>query len=501
MKSRNEVLAFLKVILFCLSILLTGCGEKLPTADTSEPGDSKGQGLKPYVIDWYYTGNGPQADQELIEAEMNKLTADINATVKLHPFDWGTYEQKMYVLLATGEKVDLLFSSTWGSDIFQNVRKGYITDITDLLPQYAPDAARVLKGVFLGASKIEGRNYGIPVYKELAWGAGVLLNKKLVDKYGFDISALKTPEDLEPMFKIIKDNEPGVYPCEAMAGQSAVLLDANRDATAPGISYDTLGGTDEFMICTDDSAMIQYYKLMRKWFLEGYIRKDAATIKDVFPDQKAGKIFAAWSNLKPGKDAEMAIATGVEWVQVPLTKTYIQGTSALACMMAIGKTSQDPARVLMFYNKFYKDEKVVNLMNYGIEGKHYEKKNDSVIDYISPDSMKGWNVGTPWMFGDQRLSYLFPNEDPKKWEDYQQWNDNAITCPNVGFTFDSESVKNEAVAIRNTASEYMGGLDTGAMDPDVYVPILAEKLKAAGVEKVLAEVNKQYEAFKAAKKK
>lgn len=517
MKNARKVFSLALVVMLCLSLLLTGCGTTKPTTQGNTPAANEGtntapaattsgtaeataEPLKPYVIDWYYTGNGPQADQEKIETEMNKMLTDINATVKLHPFDWGSYEQKMQVILATGEKVDLLFSATWGSNIFQNVRKGYLTDLTELLPQYAPDAVNVLKGPFLDASKIDGKNYGVPVYKELAWGAGVLLNKKLVDKYGFDISNVKTPEDLEPMFQVIKEKEPGVAAVEAITGQSPIILNPNRDATAAGISYDTLGGTDKFMICTQDPEMIKYWKLVRQYFQAGYIRKDAATVKDPLPDEKAGKVFSIWMGLKPGKDAEMSVSTGVDWVQIPLTKQYIQGTAAFGCMMAVGKSSQDPARTLMFYNKFYKDEKIVNLLNFGIEGEHYVKKSEKVIDFASENSMQSWNVGTPWMFGDQRLSYLFPNEDPNKWEAYQKWNDEATVAPNVGFTFDSESVKNETVAIQNITNEFAGALDTGTVDTDTYVAKFEEKLKAAGVEKILAEVNKQYEAYKAKQK-
>ena len=44
-----------------------------------------------------------------------------------------------------------------------------------------------------------GKNYFVPVYKDNVEGYDVLFRKDLVDKYGWDISSVKTLADIEPM--------------------------------------------------------------------------------------------------------------------------------------------------------------------------------------------------------------------------------------------------------------------------------------------------------------
>lgn len=514
MKSIRKIQGMTLAVFLALSMSLTGCGGQSQKETSTSAASGKDtetskstassaekESLKPYVIDWYYVGNGPQAEQALIEEELNKDITDINATVKLHPYDWGTYTQKMQTNLATGEKVDLFFSCSWGSNIYGNVKSGYVVDITDMLDKYAPHAKEVLKGGFLEGSRINGRNYALPCNKEKAVAIGVLFNKKLVDKYGFDISKVNKLEDLEPMFKVIKEKEPNVYACEHSAANMLVSLNAS---SVPGISYDLVGGTDKFIPYYEDKYRLNLWKVMHDYYKKGYVRKDAATVKDFTPDQKAGKIFAQFVGIKPGKDAEVTASTGVEWVQQPLSNTYSRTDDLVGSMMAVGKSSKDPERVLMFYDKFYNDEKIINTMDFGIEGKHYVKKGDKTIDY-APETdggkKSGWNPGTPWMFGDQFKSYLFTNEDPEKWKKFQQFNDSAKVSACNGFVINSDNFRNESTAISNVINEFNFGLETGTMDPDVYVPKYTEKLKAAGIEKVLAEVNKQYSDWKAANNK
>lgn len=48
-------------------------------------------------------------------------------------------------------------------------------------------------------------------------------------------------------------------------------------------------------------------------------------------------------------------------------------------MLAISTTSEDPARAMMFINLLHTDPYLNNLLNYGIEGKHYLKVNENVI--------------------------------------------------------------------------------------------------------------------------
>ena len=58
-----------------------------------------------------------------------------------------------------------------------------------------------------------------------------------------------------------------------------------------------------------------------------------------------------------------------------------------------------------------------------------------------------------------------------------------------------DPVKNEYAAVLNVMQQYYLPLKLGYVDPVKGLAALKEKLKAAGVEKVQAEMQKQLDAF------
>jgi len=58
-------------------------------------------------------------------------------------------------------------------------------------------------------------------------------------------------------------------------------------------------------------------------------------------------------------------------------------------------------------------------------------------------------------------------------------------------------LKNEIAALDNVWAEFEPGLETGSSDPAVYLPQAEAKAKAAGIDRVIAEMQKQYDAWRA----
>ncbi|MNQ99812.1 hypothetical protein D3C85_1155620 [compost metagenome] len=64
-----------------------------------------------------------------------------------------------------------------------------------------------------------------------------------------------------------------------------------------------------------------------------------------------------------------------------------------------------------------------------------------------------------------------------------------------GFVFNSEPVKTEQANVKAVQDEYYQGLATGTLDTDKYLPIYEEKLQKAGADKIVAERQKQLDAW------
>ena len=94
---------------------------------------------------------------------------------------------------------------------------------------------------------------------------------------------------------------------------------------------------------------------------------------------------------------------------------------------------------------------------------------------------------------------MYPNEDPQKWDKFTKFNSSAKATKTLGFTFDSSNVQTESAAIATVWDKYVYGLQTGTSDPSDALPKLETDLKAAGLDKVITEKQKQLDDW--AKKK
>lgn len=466
-------------------------------------GEQTGTAAKPYEIKWYFIGNGPQKDVGLIEAKANEYlkTKGLNATIKLVCFDWGSYTQKLQTIISSGEKFDICFTAVWANTYNVQANKGAFVKLNDLLTKYAPKTKAALGADFLAGSAINGANYAIPANKEKVHNWGVIVRKDLVKKYNMDLSKVKKLEDLEPFYDTIKKNEPTVYPFLTCVGESAYrIVDWDKmvvDQVPVSLYSDNRSTKVQFELEAPETMAL--FKLMHKWYQAGYIRKDAAVVTDFMAELKSGNTFSILQSLKPGKDAEMELSTGFPWVQIDLTPPVMSNRETTGSMQAISVTSEKPELVMQFLELFNTDKYLNNLINFGIAGTHYVKVSDNVIK--KGPSVDAYNPGTAWMFGNQFINYLYDNEDPKKWDKFLAYNKAGLPLKSLGFVFNSEPVKTEIAACLNVYTEFIPQLETGTADPAVLVPQAIAKFKAIGIDKIIAEVQKQYDAWLAANKK
>jgi putative aldouronate transport system substrate-binding protein len=148
----------------------------------------------------------------------------------------------------------------------------------------------------------------------------------------------------------------------------------------------------------------------------------------------------------------------------------------------------------MFLELINTEKELCNMINFGIENTHYKKVNDTTIESIKP-AVDNYNPGTPWMFGNQFNTYLFPSEDPQKWEKFKQFNDAGTPSPLLGYTFNVEPVKTKVAALTAVKRQFFPGLETGKADPATVLPQMNKKFADSGLADVLAEMQKQVDAF------
>ncbi|WP_372660294.1 ABC transporter substrate-binding protein [Cohnella sp.] len=522
-KLGKSYLALLAVIL-TLTVVLAGCGgnkennaspsvapsESQAATESASPSEGAAADLPEVTLSITFPGTSPKDEVKVEEALNAYLKDKINAKIDLNMIDWGQWDNKINLAIAGREPMDILFTAAWNGHS-NNVAKKAFLAVNDpngtygnLLEKYGQGILETLPPAYLAGAKISGLNYAVPTSKELAEQGGVIYRKDIAEELGLtaQLDAVKTIADLEPILAEVKAKKPEMTPL--------YLKDGENFNSHYFAKYDHLGdGNIEGAIlktAADTTVKARYdfpvYKetlnITRDFFKKGYINRDAATAQITPQDAlKAGNVFMGVFSLKPGKDAEVELTANLQGKlkQIYMTDKTVSTGETAGSMLGITTTSANPERAMMLINLLHTDKELNNLLNFGIEGDHYTRNGDIISGTANTPS---YAIGSSWMFGNQFLNYIWDSEAADKWAQFKAFNEGATNSPALGFTFNAEPIKSQASVTINIRKEFDPGLDTGAVDPakaDDYI----KKLKANGLDAIIAEKQKQLDEFLASK--
>jgi putative aldouronate transport system substrate-binding protein len=500
----------LSAALIFFLIILTSCKEQTlnnwPNEESIQttPDSSSNDTL---TVVYPILGNYPD-DMDIIEAAVNDYALDmLNVSVTLHPINMANYNEKTRLMLASKEKVDLLLTGTIGNlDYAGQVVNDQLLNLTPLLNTGGQSIINSL-GQFLNSTKMEGNIYAVPTLRDEAKAAGFAIRKDLVKKYQIDLSKVKTLQDIEPILKIIKDNEPNLDPF-MQSQESKNGIDGAMKI--PG--GDPLGSDYYFsgvLMNAKDSHLnvVNYYetpeyeeliKLMRKWNQAGYIYSDVITKdENACSLVKSGKLASFLHDVKPGIEGQLSRQCAREMEVIPIAPVISNSSAVTGIMWSIPSHSKMPEQAMGFLNLMYEDPKLVNLFSWGIEGEHYVIQEDGTINYpIGIDANNtGYGLNEGFIFGNQMLSYVWEGDPINLWDQMDEFNKNAIKSEALGFIFDTSPVKTEYNACLNVWKQYQRALGVGSVDPEVVLHMFINDLKMAGVDKVIAEKQRQLDEW------
>jgi putative aldouronate transport system substrate-binding protein len=234
---------------------------------------------------------------------------------------------------------------------------------------------------------------------------------------------------------------------------------------------------------------------MHKYYAAGYVPTEAATLESSSDVQATGKWFADKATTQPFADNVWSTSYGYPIVSTPQSDALIYNLSVMGSMQTISANSKHKEKAMEFLNLLNTDPALRNMVDSGIEGTHYNVSADGYIENL-PES-KNYDMPT-FALGNVMLTYLNPGDPADKWEQFKAYNDAGKPAILLGFNFDPTNVSSEIAAVQNAKEAFWAPLMTGTVDPDKYLPQAIKKLNDAGLGKILAEAQKQIDAWKAA---
>ncbi len=475
-----------------------------------------------YNLDIYWVGNGdnPKIRQGVEKAINRYIEPRIGATVTFHIIGWDDWNTQAIDALRAGTKMDLIFTADW-EGYSDEVSEGLLLPLDDLIEEYGSGIHATLPKSFLNGIRVNGIVYGVPTNKELCVPQGFIINKTAAEAIGWDVveddPSITCTADLEPWLEKYKKKFPKKYPYLMDGMNNPRWADEPWIPEWAGIANNGIsmrmakqddGQFDETIVnifSTPEEE--EHIRLMRKWGLAKYI--DPAILKSNFDYNGTfgkGDFLVFVQPLKGHgiKAAEMIAANATaefECVEITMQPKYVVTTHAGGSMFAIPVTCQDPSKAMRYLNLMHSDPALINMMLYGQENVNYETTDLLKLDTIPEANWYGVHGGA-WTVGNTRLQYVLSNEDVKKNAYLQVYADDAIPAPSLGFRFDRKNVRDQVDAVNAVISQYGPPLLCGQVDPDdpkVGIAAMNAALKEAGVDEVIAEIQRQYDEWKKTK--
>lgn len=468
----------------------------------------------------YFMGDQPADTQSVVDAINEKLEKDLNATLKIVNISWADWRSKYNLVLASGEKIDLIYTANW-CQFVEQARKGAYMKLNDLLHEYAPISWANIDPARWESAEIDGSIYAIPATEKVYIPFGIEYRKDFCDQYGLpEVDSLET---LEAYLDGVKENVPDITPFNIANPQSQLseimpLFRAEYKVwnAVQGDYYYLVTSSDQkdiadVQVITEMPEFAEFCKTMKRWNEKGFWSKSVLSNKITSYEQFAQGNSAAGTYRLISISTDFAKLKGLAAEAEPSFWCFGEygnapfPTSAQGNMTAVYYLSENPERALMLYELLKWDEAYNRLLIYGIEGKHYAI--DEQGSRIDPEGVSSEMVAS--YSGETAGAWSFRN-DAFKLVDTGLWSGVAAIEKRFeelnrydktdAFVFDKTAVETESAALDLVMQQYLGILLSGSADDvDAMIAEFHEKLLDAGLEKVKAEVVGQLTAYKESK--
>ena len=442
--------------------------------------------------------NSDSAQLQKVQDAINDYIKDkINVQVEITELGSGEYTDKANLALANNE-INLLWTASWESTIGTNdlVPNNAVYDITDLLPG-TPLYESMDEGQW-EATKYNGRNYFIPVYKDNVEGYDLMFRQDLVDKYGWDITTIKSLADIEPMLADL-EAEGLKYPYLTQKTAMFYRWYINdfdfftADATSNWVAVDR--ATNEVVDTIQTDQYKEFCTLMAKWAEAGYISEDEVTkttSDTVSQTQDWG--ISWWTDIPVNDEASSRSQQDV--VVQPITDRWAHSTSALGSCYAVtaNSTPEEAQACIDFMGLLYTDSYLADLYTFGIEGEDF-----NYVDGKVEQTDAGKYNHSMWESASATIVTPLTVEPDNKADLYQDFNGGANVSAAAGFRFDKSEVADKYAACQNVFNEYGFALENGGYASDQIEDTIAQyqaALDEAGYQDVLAAFQAQYDEWK-----
>lgn len=505
---------------------MSACGNSESAADTSSAGDtaaSEGSDVSSeqsdsnstsgnYNVTWEDTEDivvvwpsmsAIPSGLQAVEDAINEITeAEINTHVTLNMIEVGNYEQQVNLMISSGEQIDLMITLPSGTTgLSSMMSQKQLIDITDLLSEYAPNALAGV-GDIIGGTQLDGATYAFPAYRSMASAIYINMRTDVLEDLGLLEKAhnMTSFSEFEEILQAVAESDKWstLSPIVNNDAEGSVLPYSNTlyytDNFSDISDFDSLGSTYVGVDVNDDSATVvnlyatdaykNNYELVKKWYDNGWVYKDAATSSDMGAELVKSNVgFSYIAMTEKGSESSTDTNCGMEMTKIAIHDMPISTSTAAKFTWAVPTSSKAPEAAITFLEMMFTDSRVANLFAWGIEGTDYELNEDGVACYIEGNESPAYH-SVDFLNASSFVVAPWDGSDPDLREQQAQYMEESPISPYLGFSCDTTSITNEITAMTNAVSEYGPQIGSGMADEDTFQAFL-DKLDSGDFQNIV----------------
>ena len=527
------------------SLLMIGsmasCGNKLPKFSDDDMNEFA-------KVVYMTTGNKPSdtATQEMLK-ELNKILKEkANAELEIYYIPWTNYQTQYNLTLAQMDgTVDLVGTASDWLDAWKNSKNGAFCAIPEEeIQKWAPKTWNSVSKEHWDMCRYDGKIYLMPEDNYAQWiNHGFMYRGDWAREAGLK-DGVHSWEDMTKYFEYLTGlKKSNFYAWDSTGASSTFHADGYIQSKSDYIALDGINTLGTFGVrrsnlkkiyspFMEGDELVEYAKLMKEWDEMGVWKKavfnsPGDTREELYlgqtgVDQHHTQTW--YTTVRPQMDEKQPGSdVGFFWFGEEsgnvTTMTITHGA------MAISAASKHKRHALAVYDLLRNDPECYRLFNYGIEGKQYEvldaDKNvikASEIKYVEDENgnlkidgeyyyrpvlnEKGENaypaIVTDYWWG--RNDNLEIRNVKGAWDKFDEicavYDKVKVDYPYGQIVWDVDSIQSELSNISDVWSRYMGNICYGkTTDPESDVKKFRQELKQAGIDRAIAELQSQLDAF------
>ncbi|WP_152392778.1 ABC transporter substrate-binding protein [Paenibacillus guangzhouensis] len=492
MKKKSWKSISMLCILTLMMTALAACGGGTKTETTTEGTSKTTETPKettnkevPTLVWWTIGGQVPNNFSKAIDA-MNAYTAEkIGVKIDIKVASWGEWDTKINTIVNTGEPFDIMFTNS--GKYSKQVAMGAFADLTDIVQSETPELYKFIPQKVWEGTKIGGKYYSVPTYKDSSLTQYWVYDDKYVQKYNIDINSIKTLQDLDKPLHAIKAGEgKSFYPLpmtqsEGLNGFFNDYDDLTLGFAPIGVKADDASRTVVSVLEQPD--VMANLKLLHQWYQDGIINPDAPTKTE---NQKGRPFFAAQAF--PGAEVSWQINDAVQKYDMVQHYGPIYTTSTIqGSLNAISANSKYKKEALKYLELVNTDPKLRNMLAFGELGVDYSNVDGEKVIERTSDTwpLAAYTQGT---FFNMAVTKGAPVD---QWDQVKKLNDAATSSTILGFALDIGNLQTEVANCQAVWDKYKYELITGASDPEKMIPKITAELKSAGMDTIMKTAQEQ----------